>query len=103
MTHCLTKRNLSEISLTGSEPAGLRNRAKSRFFFAMPDMAVTVLEQGMKGAIDPIVTKACGKEGRALVTLDTNFANIQNYRPSAHTGLVDGSRSPSRCCKVAQG
>lgn len=48
----------------------------------------TALQEGLSGAKDPRVLAACQRETRALVTLDTDFANIVAYPPSASAGLV---------------
>lgn len=50
--------------------------------------AVTVLEQGLGGVKDPDLIALCRLEGRALVTLDTDFSDIRAYQPSAHSGIV---------------
>ncbi|MEM1116298.1 MAG: DUF5615 family PIN-like protein [Bacteroidota bacterium] len=50
--------------------------------------AVTVLDQKMGGAADPDLATVCQQEGRALVTLDTDFADIRTYPPARHTGLL---------------
>ena len=50
--------------------------------------AATVLEQEMGGAADPGVAAVCRREGRVLVTLDTDFADIRTYPPAAYPGLL---------------
>ena len=50
--------------------------------------AVTVLDQRLGGASDPEVAAACVREGRAIVTLDTDFADIRTYPPRAYSGIV---------------
>ena len=50
--------------------------------------AVTVLEQEMGGNPDGDVAAACQREGRALLTLDTDFADIRTYPPAAYPGIV---------------
>lgn len=50
--------------------------------------AVTVLDQAMRGSPDGDVAAICRDEGRALITLDTDFANILRYPPSQHHGIV---------------
>ncbi len=50
--------------------------------------AVTVNEQEMTGANDPRIASACLSEGRALITLDMDFADIRNYPPQDYPGLV---------------
>lgn len=50
--------------------------------------AVTIMDQGMTGTSDPRVASVCLNEGRALVTLDTDFADIRTYPPQRYPGLV---------------
>lgn len=50
--------------------------------------ASTVLEQGLGGHADPDVAKVCAAEGRALLTLDVDFANVRRYPPSDFHGLI---------------
>lgn len=50
--------------------------------------AVTVLDQGLGGARDPDLASACVREGRAIVTLDTDFSDIRAYPPGAYSGIV---------------
>ena len=50
--------------------------------------AVTVLDQGLGGAGDPDVASACLRERRAIVTLDTDFADIRTYPPHEYAGIV---------------
>ena len=50
--------------------------------------AMTVLDQNLKGARDSDLASACMREGRAIVTLDTDFADIRTYPPDAYPGLV---------------
>ena len=50
--------------------------------------AATVLEQEMSGETDPNVAAACEREGRVLVTLDADFADIRTYPPEGYPGLV---------------
>lgn len=50
--------------------------------------AVTVLDQAMGGSSDPNVAVVCQAEDRALITLDTDFADIRTYPPSEHGGLI---------------
>ncbi|MGH9461835.1 MAG: DUF5615 family PIN-like protein [Vicinamibacteria bacterium] len=48
----------------------------------------TALEQGMGGAPDRQVAEQCQREGRAIVTLDADFADIRSYPPHDFPGLV---------------
>ena len=50
--------------------------------------ATTILEQEMGGEPDPSVAAVCRREGRALVTLDTDFADIRTYPPPEHPGIL---------------
>ena len=43
--------------------------------------AVTVLDEGIGGATDAAVARACIAEERALVTQDLDFADIRAYPP----------------------
>lgn len=47
----------------------------------------TAEAEGLAGAADAVVLDACRSEDRLLVTLDLDFASIQNYPPSAHRGI----------------
>ena len=50
--------------------------------------AVTVLDQHLVGAWDSKLASVCRYEDRAIVTLDTDFADIRTYSPDAYPGLV---------------
>ena len=50
--------------------------------------AATVAEQMLSGADDGVLFERCRAEGRVLVTLDLDFANVQAYPPSSHSGIV---------------
>jgi len=50
--------------------------------------AATVVAQGLTGAQDPGLIAACQQEGRVLVTLDQDFANIRAYPPQDYPGLM---------------
>lgn len=41
--------------------------------------ALTVLDESLGGTLDGPLATVCREEGRALVTLDLNFSNIQTY------------------------
>ena len=73
--------------------------------------AVTVLDQDLLGAPDSDLASVCMHEGRVIVTLDTDFADIRTYPPGAYPGLVvfrlgnqradmywRSGRGCSRCC-----
>lgn len=50
--------------------------------------AVTVLDQDLGGSADLAVASACVREGRAIVTLDTDFSDIRTYPPRVYSGIV---------------
>ena len=50
--------------------------------------AVTVLDQGLGGAGDSELASLCTKEGRILVTFDTDFSDIRTYPPKASSGII---------------
>ena len=50
--------------------------------------AATVHGQGLSGASDPDVLAAASSEGRALVTLDLDFANPIRFVPADAAGIV---------------
>ena len=50
--------------------------------------AVTVFEQSLHGKPDTDVARVCREEGRALVTLDLDFANVRAFDPAAHAGII---------------
>ena len=50
--------------------------------------AETVSDQGLGGTEDSILVEVCRKEGRVLVTLDTDFSNIRAYPPEELPGIV---------------
>ena len=51
------------------------------------DVATVPLQQ-MESAPDATLIEACRREGRALVTLDLDFANPLDYRPSEYPGIA---------------
>jgi predicted nuclease of predicted toxin-antitoxin system len=50
--------------------------------------ATTVGEQHLEGENDVHIASVCQQEERALVTLDTDFADIRAYPPEEYSGLV---------------
>jgi predicted nuclease of predicted toxin-antitoxin system len=50
--------------------------------------AVSVLDQGLGGANDRRLMAVCRDEGRALVSLDLDFSNIEAYPPEDYFGIV---------------
>ena len=50
--------------------------------------AASVLDQSMGGQPDPNVAAVCQQEGRAVVTLDLDFADIRAYPPANYAGII---------------
>jgi predicted nuclease of predicted toxin-antitoxin system len=50
--------------------------------------AVTVGDQRMVGQPDTDVATVCQAEGRAVVTLDLDFADIRVYPPRDYAGII---------------
>ena len=50
--------------------------------------AMTIEEQLMQGSNDQRVGEVCCQEGRILVTMDLDFANIRNYPPENYPGII---------------
>jgi predicted nuclease of predicted toxin-antitoxin system len=48
----------------------------------------TVFDQSLGGRPDPEIASVCQREGRVLMTLDTDFSDIRTYSPSAYPGLI---------------
>jgi predicted nuclease of predicted toxin-antitoxin system len=57
-------------------------------FAAAGHDAHSVVEQNLGGQPDERVVDVCRREGRALITLDLDFANILAYPPAEFAGLV---------------
>lgn len=49
---------------------------------------VSVQDQGLTGVADPDLAAVCRRAGRALVTLDLDFANVLTYPPDPSPGIV---------------
>jgi predicted nuclease of predicted toxin-antitoxin system len=50
--------------------------------------AVTVPDQRLSGQPDPIISAICRDEGRIVITLDLDFADIRAYPPADYAGIV---------------
>ncbi len=50
--------------------------------------ALTAHEQNLSGKPDDEIAIACNREERAIITLDTDFADIRAFPPSAHHGVI---------------
>lgn len=48
----------------------------------------TALQERLGGKPDSRLAETCKVEQRALITLDTDFGNIQAYPPAEYSGLV---------------
>lgn len=47
-----------------------------------------VEDEGLRAQMDPVVAAAAKREGRVLLTLDVEFADIRKYPPGSHPGIV---------------
>lgn len=65
----------------------LGRRTANLFEAAGHDVA-TVLVQGLAGATDDRLLEVCDGEGRAMVTLDLDFANPLHYDPATTPGIA---------------
>ena len=64
---------------------------------------VTVAEQGLAGAEDHDIASVCLDEGRILLTLDLDFADVRAYPPHRYPGLIVlriSSQTPRRQMEV---
>jgi predicted nuclease of predicted toxin-antitoxin system len=50
--------------------------------------ALSVVDQNLSGHSDEDAAHICAHEGRAIVSLDTDFANILRYPPSRFAGMI---------------
>ena len=62
----------------------------------------SVFDEGLNGKSDKELILACQKEERILMTLDLDFASIQNYPPHENKGIVV-LRPPSQDLKTIEG
>jgi len=51
-------------------------------------LADTVWDEGLSGASDHDIALVCRQEGRALITLDLDFADIRTYPPEEYAGII---------------
>jgi predicted nuclease of predicted toxin-antitoxin system len=47
----------------------------------------TVAQEGLSGAQDDTVLRACVAEDRILITLDLDFSDIRTYPPGSYPGI----------------
>jgi len=57
-------------------------------FISAGHEAHSALEQALGGSVDPRLIEVCRLEGRALVTLDLDFANIHRYPHGRYAGIM---------------
>ncbi|MCB8942199.1 MAG: DUF5615 family PIN-like protein [Ardenticatenaceae bacterium] len=50
--------------------------------------ALTILEQDLGGEADSDIAVICQAEGRIIVTLDLDFADIRAYPPADYPGII---------------
>jgi predicted nuclease of predicted toxin-antitoxin system len=48
----------------------------------------TVTLQGLQSATDDALIEICQREGRAIVTLDLDFANPMRFHPGEYPGIA---------------
>lgn len=60
----------------------------ARELFVAGYEAVTVDDQQLVGSNDLDLSQICRSEGRVLVTLDLDFADIRTYPPENYPGLI---------------
>ncbi len=49
---------------------------------------VTVADEGLLSKSDPEIAAAAKTEGRILLTLDLEFADLRKYPPGSHPGII---------------
>ena len=50
--------------------------------------ATTLGDENLSGTTDFNIAAICQEEQRAIITLDLDFADIRNYPPSNHPGII---------------
>jgi predicted nuclease of predicted toxin-antitoxin system len=65
----------------------LGNAARTALEAAGHDVSI-VPAQGLQGALDDDLILQCKREGRALVTLDLDFANPLRFEPTDYPGIA---------------
>ena len=59
--------------------------------------ATTAVEEGLQGRPDTEVGEVASREGRMILTLDLEFADLRKYPPGGHPGVIlfrPGSMGP---------
>jgi len=72
-----------KFKLDENMPADLATRLRQQGH----DVA-DVVQEGLAGEQDPPVLAAAAAEERILLTFDLDFADIRNYPPGTHAGIV---------------
>lgn len=49
---------------------------------------MTVADEGLLSQPDPVIGKAAREEGRVLLTLDVEFADLRKYPAGEHPGII---------------
>jgi len=47
-----------------------------------------VLDESLGGSADSVIVEAARREERILMTFDLDFADVRNYPPGTHAGIV---------------
>jgi predicted nuclease of predicted toxin-antitoxin system len=86
---------VSESSLCPPEQLSLRFKIDENLTIEVAEMlrsaghdAMTVVEQQMKGWMDPGVAQVRQAEGRVLISLDTDFVDVRTYPPQEYPGIL---------------
>jgi predicted nuclease of predicted toxin-antitoxin system len=58
------------------------------FLSAAGHDAITVIDQGIAGAVDSHIINICSREKRVLITLDLDFADVRVYPPHLFSGIM---------------
>jgi len=72
-----------KIKIDEDLPKGIAESIRS----VVPD-TLTVMEEGLSGVLDPMLWETAQKEGRFLITGDKAFADIRQYPPGTHAGIL---------------
>jgi predicted nuclease of predicted toxin-antitoxin system len=75
--------NSVKIKLDENLPSDLKTLLQSSGY-----EVTDVHEENLSGEADPQVLQAAKQEGRLLMTFDTDFADIRQYPPGTHSGIV---------------
>jgi predicted nuclease of predicted toxin-antitoxin system len=72
-----------KFKLDENMPSGLATRLRRE-----GHDATGVAEEGLAGEVDSRVLKTAADEQRILMTFDLDFADIRQYPPGSHAGIV---------------